>query len=201
VTPNTSLALLVALASSVVVACGGPEPKTQDDANSGGVPANSLSETRLNEGDGAKKPDAKDEQATPGASASGQPGAPGAGEPTDPDPTKPLMTPLTTGGSDEGAKPGEPATGTKRGQPRKKGPVSKAECQAALDHGLDLLLTGDPRFAGIPPEMMAQFKQTAMAANKAQNPCTGKGISRAEYDCDMAATTADEFKRCDKIKK
>jgi hypothetical protein len=111
-----------------------------------------------------------------------------------------------SGGSGTGGDDDPAATpGAKKPKPGKTGPVSKQECNEALDHGLDLFIASDTRFQGIPPEMMQQFKSQAMKDalrdHAGQNPCAGKGISRTEYDCEMAATSLDDFKKCDKKKK
>ena len=169
--------------AALAAACGGPEPRTAQQMADDGVPANSLSESRLNgnekKGDD-KKPDDKDSKdSKPGATAQAQ------------DPTQPLMTPLTT---DDGSGKGDAAK--PKSASNKTGPVSKQECEEVVDHGLDLLLGSNPQFAGIPPEMIAQFKAQARQDKAADNPCSGKGISRAEYNCGMAANNAADFQKC-----
>ncbi len=160
-----------------------PPPKSADD----GVPANSSAENRLQ---GEKKEERPAEKN---------------------DPTQPLMTPVgagggAAGGAAAGAGGGDDDDGKpKKPKPGKTGPVSKQECNEALDHGLDLMVASDPRFQGIPPEMLQQFKSQAMKDalrdHAGQNPCGGKGITRAEYDCEMAATSSDDFRKCEKRKK
>jgi hypothetical protein len=157
-----------------------------------GVPANSASESHV------KDPNASSTAATPGNTT---------------DSSKPLMTPVGAGGSSGDATPSSdndsksagvtPAAGTKPDPkaPKKTGPVSKKECEAAADHGLDLLIASKPELQGIPPEMMAQFKQQAFSKESGNSPCAGKGISRAEYDCEMAAPSFDAYGKCSKGKK
>jgi hypothetical protein len=162
----------VILASVVVIAACGSDPKPPPKTAE--VPANSSSENRLN-----GKP--ADTEAKPAA-----------------DPTQPVMTQMNGSNDDDKTKP-------KSGAGSKTGPVSAKECNEALERGLDLMIAGDPRFAGIPPEVMQNLKgsafKDAMAQHGGQNPCAGKGISRAEYDCEMAASTLDDYKKCDKMPK
>jgi hypothetical protein len=186
--PRIALALALALALVANAACSSdpkPSPKTAHD----GVPANSSAESRLS---GAKRDDEPDSTAS--------------------DPTQPLMTPMgrpggsaaenaAAGGDDDAAT----TPGAKKPKPDKKGPVSKQECNEALDHGMDLMLAEDARFQGVPPEMRQELKsqalKEALREHADQNPCVGKGISRAEYDCEMAAMSMVEFTKCDKDKK
>lgn len=175
-------ASLVAV-SLLVASCSDPKPPPKSAADDG-VPVNSASESRL----AGKKP-APDTQPSE-------------------DPTKPVMTPLGGGGGggdDDKDKKEDPK---KKKDPKKPdtGAVSSKECNEALEHGLDLMIAGDPRFAGIPPEVMQNLKgqafKDAMSQYGGQNPCVpGKGITRAEYDCEMAASTSDEFKKCEKMAK
>lgn len=157
-----------------------------------GVPANSASESHV------KDPNQASTTTTPANTTT--------------DSSKPLMTPVGAGGSSGDATPssdtdskstGVTAAGTKPDPkaPKKTGPVSKKECEAAADHGLDLLIASKPELQGIPPEMMAQFKQQAFSKESGNSPCAGKGISRAEYDCEMAAPTFEAYGKCGKGKK
>lgn len=189
----------------LLVACGGPEPRTQQQMSNDGVPANSLSESRL----GAKKPDDKDGSSATGTAAS----APSSGAGSASDPTQPYMTPVGAGGQSatagigggsDAANGGGGGDAPPKPDPKllaKKGPVTKVECEQAADRGLDLLIASKPELQGIPPEMMAQFKQQARQEKGAASPCNGKGISRAEWACEMGATTFDQYRKCDKVKK
>ncbi len=118
-------------------------------------------------------------------------------KPTDPtqppaaDPSKPLMTPVSPPAGDDK----KPSSGNATDK------VSRSECDQAVGHAFDLAIpANDPRLAGLPPEVMQQLKAQAIAQaaqqNPSENPCAGKGISRGEYDCEMAATTLDEYKKC-----
>jgi hypothetical protein len=158
------------------LACGGPEPRAPAPPSEG-VPANSSSEARLrgDEGNRPAPPPSKDD-----------------------DPTQPLMTPLAPASAGTATSSGAPGPGS--GATTKTGPVSRDECEAVVDHGLDLLIASSPQFAGIPPEMIAEFKTQAKKDKSADSPCD-KGISRTEYSCGMAATTSADFQKCSKKKK
>ena len=180
-----SALLASALLASALFACGSdpkPPPKTADD----GVPANSASEARLAMA-GGKNPDAPP---TPPPSSD----APQAQ-------AQPVMTPVTPGASGSSATTDSPPKPASNANER----VSKADCEAAASHGLDLMIQGDPRFAGIPPEVLQTLKGQAFAQAAQQgadkNPCAGKGITRAEYDCEMGAPTFDDFKKCEAVAK
>ncbi|MFO0663531.1 MAG: hypothetical protein U0174_06245 [Polyangiaceae bacterium] len=83
--------------------------------------------------------------------------------------------------------------------PTKGGPkVSNAECEAAFDKYLQLMAASDPRLEGLPPEIIAQAKQMAAAQSqgKGGSPCTKNPPSRSQYDCAMAATSAQAWQRC-----
>lgn len=175
----------------VVAACNsGPDPKMVAAKNDG-VPANSASEERLKAGEktGDKKDDAK----------------------TTHDPSQPYTQPVGGGGSGSGGNevtPGGPkevgaATGKKDPKEKpgaagkgSKDKVSKAECTKALDRGLDLMVGSDSRFEGIPPEMIAQFKQQGLAQANGPSPCDGQGLTKTQYDCAMSATSSSAWQRC-----
>jgi hypothetical protein len=95
---------------------------------------------------------------------------------------QPLMTPMTP----SPAKPG--ATGK----------VTKEECKQLFDKYIDLTIGGDTRFAGIPPEMVAEMKETALAQAEAQkgDPCSTQDVSRAQYRCAMGSTSPAAWTRC-----
>ena len=198
--PLTVLTVAAPLALVMLTACGGPPPtkmvaSTTDD----GVPANSASEQRLASG-------------SPPKSAP----APAA------DPTQPLTTPVggdpsATGGA-AGASPGAaPAGGPaakgsgKKGDPKapkEKEPkaaaagatdkVSKAECKQLVDKYIDLTISTDARFEGIPPEMLEQFKSQAVTQTQGQkgDPCSSQDVSRTQYNCAIASKTTQAWQRC-----
>lgn len=186
---KASLVLLTLAACALATAgCGGPEPKmvaNKDD----GVPANSASEERLN---GAQKP-----KAPPPAE----------------DPTRPLTTPMTGEGSANAAATAPagaaaPAGTGKAGSgkagkdpPAPKGgaaKVSKLECKQLFDKYIDLTIGSDTRFEGIPPEMVAQMKESALAQAQSQkgDPCSTQEVSRTQYNCAIASTSTAAWTRC-----
>ncbi len=203
--PIITAKFVVAIASlsalAAVAACGAPEPKmmaTKDD----GVPANSASEERLAM-EGKPKP---------------------APAPVAEDPTQPLLTPMggdATGAAGTGtgtgtAAPGKGGKGPKDGAKGPKDPkggngatgatgatggtgkVSRAECKQTFDKYIDLTLASDPRFEGIPQDMVAQLKETALSQAAAQkgDPCTTEGITRTQYQCAMSSASTTAWQRC-----
>lgn len=189
---------LCGLTLSLAACGGGPEPKmvaAKDD----GVPANSASEERLN---GGAKPKPAE---------------------TTEDPSQPLTTPMTGEGSVNapssspapaagapgakpaapGAKPGakgtaaakEPAATAKgAGGPK----ASKAECKQLFDKYIDLTVGTDSRFDGIPPEMIAQLKEAALAQAKSEkgDPCSTQEVTRSQYTCAMGSTSTAAWTKC-----
>lgn len=153
----------------------------QDD----GVPANSASEARV-EGD---KPADKAAKNTP-ANA---------------DPTQPYLQPVA-GGSDPsspGAGPGgKTSVSAKGGKGKNQGSGNEAitpqECNQLFDKYVELTVLTDPRFDGIPPEMISQLKGQGMAqADKEKgNPCTKQAVTRTKYECAMAATHPKSWEGC-----
>jgi hypothetical protein len=166
-----------------LAACGGPDPKMVAAKNDG-VPANSASEERLKAGEKKEEPKATH------------------------DPSQPYTQPVTGGGGSGDATPGGPkevgANAGKRDPKEKPGAagkgskdkVPKADCTKALDRGLDLMMSGDSRFEGIPPEMIAQFKQQGLSQVGGPNPCDGQGLTKTQYDCAMTAPTSSAWQRC-----
>ena len=159
----------------LVVACGGPEPKTarqQED----GVPANSLSESRLK---GEEKP---------------IPARPVSETPEGDDPTSPLTTPIEAApaaGVPADPKPGAPA------KPGKSGPkVSSAECARLFDRYIELEFDSNPQLQGLPPDMRKQIAAQAKAQAKAQKGEAPCDATRSQYACGMAATSTSEWKKC-----
>jgi hypothetical protein len=170
---KVSLAVLTIAATTLagVAACGGPEPKmvaTKDD----GVAASSASEERLS---GAPKPKA----AEPAA-----------------DPTQPLTIPMAGEGSAGSAKAGkDPPAARKAGGAVK---VSKLECKQLFDKYIDLTIGSDPRFEGLPPELVTQMKESALAQAQSQkgDPCSTQEVSRTQYNCAIASTSTAGWTRC-----
>lgn len=176
----------------LLAACGGPPPKSSQE--SGGVPANSVSENRLKDGD--KKPDE---------------GAPNASQPQR-DPTQPYTTRVgdapppesapagKSGGKGRGASGASSASnapeegGGSGGGAGGGGPgrVSQAECQQMFDRLLDLEMASNPQLKGMPPEVIEQAKEMARQKGGAP-PCTA---TRKEYSCAMAASSTAAWKRC-----
>ncbi|HEY8076432.1 MAG TPA: hypothetical protein VIF62_20045 [Labilithrix sp.] len=159
--------LLSAVALSLVACASDPKPPPKTSSGDE-VPANSAAEAHL-QGATAKPTD---------------PSQPPPPPPSDP--SKPVMTPVAPSSSSGNA----------------TDKVSKTECETAQNHALDVAIASDPRFQGIPPDVLATLKSQAMGQlvqqKPGENPCTnGKGITRAEYDCEMAATTLDEYKKCE----
>lgn len=185
--------------ASVVSACGAPPPKMVANTKDDGVPANSASEQRLASDDKAKTKAAPAE-----------------------DPTKPYTTPLSGDpnaseddpGEEGGAAAGASATrprgkgGTKSGKggkgPVAKDPkstgkkVSKAECRQLFDKYIDLTVSTDSRFEGIPPEMVAQLKSSALEQAQARkgDPCSTQEVTRLQFNCAISAPTTKAWTRC-----
>jgi hypothetical protein len=193
----TTLSSVAALALAVA-ACGGPEPKMVASTKDDGVPANSASEQRLASGG---KPNAAPASAT-------------AEDPTGGPPTTPMNAEgAGAGGASGGAAPAGKGAGKGGGKGAGKDPpakeptgkaasaatgkVSKAECKQTVDKFIDLNMA-DPRLAGIPPEMIAQFKEQALAeANTKQGDvCSTQDVSRTQYNCAMAATSVGAWQKC-----
>lgn len=171
---------LVTLASVGLMACSSPPPKMVATTKDEGVPANSASEERL----------------TPGA----KPKAPPEPAPAEAV-TQPYTTPLnaeSTGGNTPAGATGKGATGKGAAKPgAKTGKVTKVECRQTFDRFLDLSMS-DPRLEGIPPEMLAQLKAQALqeAQSKQGDPCNTQEVTRAQYNCAMAAPTSTAWQRC-----
>jgi hypothetical protein len=167
---RTSLVVLVL--SLGAVACGGPEPRSQQSMQSDGVPANSLSEKRLGKDDDKKPtPDATPEKA---------------------DPTQPYLMPVAGGGDDDpkagGGSAEEPPT------PKKTGKVSKAECGQLFDRYIELAIGADARLEGIPPEMIQAAK--AQARQQKGDPCQTQVVKRSQYNCAIIAKTPAAWQKC-----
>jgi hypothetical protein len=168
----------VALAG-VLLACGGPEPKSAHDTNEG-VPANSIQMSRLHD-------DEKPAKSAP---------------PPEDDPTQPYTVPIganPTPPSSDGA--GAPAAGAgskKNGAASGKGGavVSRAECNQVLDRYLELEFASNPQLKNVPPEMRQQVIEQAKAQarqEKGEAPCDA---TRSQYTCAMSAPSAAAWQRC-----
>jgi hypothetical protein len=76
-----------------------------------------------------------------------------------------------------------------------KDSISKAECTKLTDHGIDVVLKGEPDLAAATPEMIKQMKEMARKQAGA-DPCDGKPIPRSQYTCGMKAKTKASFEAC-----
>jgi len=186
---RTFLCLAVALACVATAACNtGPDPKMVAAKNDG-VPANSASEERLKTGE-------KKEEANKPAHDPSQPYTTpvgGAGGSNDVTPGGPKEVGAQTAGKKDPKDPKEKPGAAGKGS---KDKVPKAECAKALDRGLDLMMAGDSRFEGIPPEMIAQFKSQGLSQVGGPNPCDGQGMTKSQYDCAMGASSSSAWQRC-----
>ena len=187
---SSKLALSLSL---FAFACGPSEPPKMAPANNDGVAANSASEARIA---ASASP-----SATPAPAATNDPAA-----------AQPYMTPMNGAAKDAGGGTSSTSTGmngsgeatgttssasTKAGKGA-KGKATPAECKQAMDRAIDIMLTDDPRFAGIPPEMMGQLKQQALGQAKAQkgDPCAKGEMTKAQYNCAMSSTTSPAIQAC-----
>lgn len=187
---------VLSLLGALALGCGGPDPKMVAAKNDG-VPANSASEERLASGEPKKKEDPKtaNDPSQPYTQPVG-----GSGDSATPTATGPATKggPKEVGGGKAGGKSGDGTTG-KAGAAETKGgkdKVSQTQCKATLDRYLDLMMASDSRFAGIPPEMLAQIKQQGFSQVGGPNPCDTQGINKTQYDCAMAATTTKAWEHC-----
>jgi hypothetical protein len=131
------------------------------------------------------------------------------------DPSQPLTTPMTSDGSATPAstsgttaaatpvpaKGGKNPKGPKEKDPPKGaagGKVSKAECRQLFDKYIELTVGSDSRFEGIPPEMIAQLKQSALSQAQSEkgDPCSTQEVTRTQYNCAITAPTTQAWQRC-----
>jgi hypothetical protein len=167
---------------SLAPACGGEPAPKMVAAKNDGVPANSASEERLAGGGTAKPKPAE----------------------TTVDPSQPLTTPVSAEGSGSGASSGNTtaAAAAPAGKPGAKGAggpkASKAECKQLFDKYIDLTIGTDSRFEGIPPEMIAQMKEAALAQAKSEkgDPCSTQEVTRTQYNCAMGSTSTAAWQKC-----
>jgi hypothetical protein len=82
--------------------------------------------------------------------------------------------------------------------PKNQKPPTKAECSAVIDRYVELEVQSNPQLAGIPPEMLKQLLKQAkeQASSQKGDPCAEEKITRAKYNCGMAAQTRDAWKAC-----
>jgi hypothetical protein len=204
---GSTLSVVGVAGTFALAACGAPPPAMVAGPGTDGVPANSASEARL-ASDSKPKPEAAppaDDAAQPFTTpVNGDPGATGAG---------------ATAGGNASATPagagGATAKGTGKGGKGPKVPaakeppagkvsaaagvkVTKAECKQLFDKYIDLTIGSDERFAGIPPEMVAQMKDSALAQAQSEkgDPCSSQEVTRAQYTCAIASTSTVAWQRC-----
>lgn len=91
-----------------------------------------------------------------------------------------------------------PATPAAPVDPKNQKPPTKAECTAVIDRYVELEVQSNPQLAGIPPEMLKQLLNQAkqQASSQKGDPCAEEKITRAKYNCGMAAQTRDAWKAC-----
>jgi hypothetical protein len=89
--------------------------------------------------------------------------------------------------------PKEPG-GAARGGAR----IGKAECKQLFDRYIELTVGGDARFADLPPELLAELKETALLQARAEkgDPCSTEDVSRAQFACAMSASSTAAWERC-----
>ncbi|MCL2777061.1 MAG: hypothetical protein FWD73_03585 [Polyangiaceae bacterium] len=108
----------------------------------------------------------------------------------------------TTGGAGAVAaestpKPTAP-TATHDSNAKATGKISKAECNKVFDKYLDLEISKNPMLQGIDPADLAQIKAQTRAQGAAEHGdhCSTHEISRAAYNCAMAAQTPQAWQAC-----
>ncbi|MDB4944246.1 MAG: hypothetical protein JWP97_3780 [Labilithrix sp.] len=194
----SALALAV-LAGPGLTACGSPPDTKMVAHKEEGVPANSASEERLAAGDrtatssSSRVPEDPSRPVTTpvGGDASG--GSASSGGAT--------AMPVPVGGSAPAEKLGKDGKPLKAGKEPKgaSGPkASKAECKQLFDKYIDLTVGTDSRFEGIPPEMIAQLKQSALAQAQQEkgDPCSTQDVTRSQYNCAMSSTSTGAWQAC-----
>lgn len=193
---SVSLIVLLSGASLGLGACNaGPPPKMVASKSDDGVPANSASEERLA---AERKPKTSaalpaEETAQPyttpvngdgaGTTGAGAAGASGT---------------AARGGGKAGKGPGSKDPTAAKEPKGASGKVSKAECKRLFDRYIDLTVGSDTRFEGIPPEMIAQLKESALSQAQAQkgDPCSTQEVSRTQYTCAISASSTAAWQRC-----
>ena len=141
----------------------------------------------------------------------------------DPSAPQPYMTPMNGGATSgsgggssgsAGANGGAAPTGSAKSASTKGGKGGKgaaasgggggsekataAECKQAMDKAIDVMISGDSRFSGIPPEMLAQIKDQALSQAKGQqgDPCAKGDMTKAQYNCAMSASSSPAIQAC-----
>ena len=83
-----------------------------------------------------------------------------------------------------------------------KRPPSTEECGRMLDRYVDMTAGRDPALAGLPETRAAEVRDAKRAAKRLE-PSYGRSleqcrseVSRAEYDCAMAAPTPNDWEAC-----
>lgn len=175
-----------------------PPPKPAKAPSSDGVPVNSDAENK----DANEERRKRALEAPPPPAFATQPSGGGGGAVADvPPPSGGTSTPgSTTAASGKSDKP-DGKTG-KKADALKGGKVSKAECEKVLDRGIDLQFAAQPGMK----DMVAALKQAGQLdaikqqarqqAGAGKDPCDSDGVTRSQYTCGMAATTADAWKNC-----
>lgn len=175
----------------VVAAAAGctnePPPKSPPPKQEG-VPANSLSDARMN---GEEDPKDREKRA--------------AAQTDHNDPTQPYTTKVGDAPSDPGSSASSSASGkggakgNGKADPTSappasggKGAVSKSECDRVMDKYIELEIARNPELKGVPPEVIDQAKQMAREKH-GEAPCTA---TRAQYTCAMGATTTAAWQKC-----
>lgn len=152
-----------------------------------GVPANSAAEALMND-HGHVTVVGKTE--SNGEAPSEASAVPNAAQPEPEDaPSPPPKEPPKAGKSSD-ARKADSAQNTQK--------VTQKECDGLFDRYIELTIATDPRFADVPPEMLADLKNQGLmqAAQKAANPCAKAPVSRAQYNCANSAKTTDAWERC-----
>ena len=78
--------------------------------------------------------------------------------------------------------------------PPATGVATQAECASLFDRYIDLEIGDNAKLAGIPPELIQQAKQQARA--QSGDPCAKEKVSRAKYNCAIAARTTAVWRTC-----
>lgn len=184
--PHLAPVLLGAsLALVLVSACEGSRPPRA--AQTEMVPSNSSFESS------SARPQIVGEPPSEGVPAGGNGPASAGGGPTPAPGTGPAPGQTANAGL-----PSAPTGPTPAVDPKNSKPPTRAECTQVIDHFVDLEVKSNPALSGIPPEMVKSMLAQAKMQASAQkgDPCTEEKITRAKYNCGMAAQTPDAWKSC-----
>ncbi len=191
--PLSALPLALLAVSALLAACEPSHPPRA--AQTEMVPSNSAHDTATANAKprivGPDAPGGEDGEVPAGGSAPSTPhsgGAAGGG----PSPVTGSGT-GTSGTTTTAQLPAAPAV-----DPKNQKPPTKAECSAVIDRYVELEVQSNPQLAGIPPEMLKQLLNQAkqQASSQKGDPCAEEKITRAKYNCGMAAQTRDAWKAC-----